>query len=64
MFFALVAYVAVLAGRSLFRIDEPRHSAVGIGLAGLSLLVMPVLSAAQRRAGLELGSRSAVADSK
>jgi hypothetical protein len=33
-------------------------------LAALSLLIMPVLSYAQRRAGRELGSRSAVADSK
>lgn len=32
--------------------------------AALSLVVMPVLSAAQRRAGRELGSASAVADSK
>ncbi|CCH19834.1 Protein of unknown function [Micromonospora lupini str. Lupac 08] len=30
----------------------------------MSLAVMPVLSAAQRRAGRELGSASAVADSK
>lgn len=36
----------------------------GIVLAALSLLVMPFLSAAQRRAGRELGSASAVADSK
>jgi divalent metal cation (Fe/Co/Zn/Cd) transporter len=40
------------------------HSPVGIGLAALSLLVMPVLSAAQRRAGREFGSAAAVADSK
>jgi hypothetical protein len=33
-------------------------------LAGSSLLVMPVLSYLQRRAGRELGSRTAVADSK
>ena len=37
---------------------------VGIVLAALSLIVMPVLSFTQRRAGRELGSRSAVADSK
>jgi divalent metal cation (Fe/Co/Zn/Cd) transporter len=37
---------------------------VGIVLAALSLLIMPVLSYAQRRAGRELGSASAVADSK
>ncbi|MGW1092511.1 cation transporter [Streptomyces sp. NPDC002596] len=33
-------------------------------LAALSLAIMPFLSAAQRRAGRELGSASAVADSK
>lgn len=33
-------------------------------LAALSLVVMPFLPAAQRRAGRELGSASAVADSK
>jgi divalent metal cation (Fe/Co/Zn/Cd) transporter len=37
---------------------------VGIVLAVVSLLVMPFLSHAQRRAGRELGSASAVADSK
>jgi divalent metal cation (Fe/Co/Zn/Cd) transporter len=37
---------------------------VGIVLAAVSLLVMPFLSHAQRRAGRELGSASAVADSK
>ncbi|MFI1978733.1 cation transporter [Streptomyces wedmorensis] len=43
---------------------EAEHSAIGIVLAALSLAVMPFLSAAQRRAGRELGSASAVADSK
>lgn len=33
-------------------------------LAAVSLLVMPLLSRAQRRTGRELGSLSAVADSK
>jgi divalent metal cation (Fe/Co/Zn/Cd) transporter len=37
---------------------------IGIALAAASLAVMPVLSLAQRRAGRELGSVSAVADSK
>lgn len=43
---------------------SPEHSPVGIGLAALSLVVMPWLSWAQRRTGRELGSASAVADSK
>ena len=63
-FFALAAYVAVDAVRSLLGFGEPRPSVIGIALAAASLVVMPVLSLTQRRAGRELGSRSAVADSK
>ena len=63
-FFALAAYVTVDAALSLAGMREPRPSTLGIVLAALSLAVMPVLSLAQRRAGRELGSRSAVADSK
>jgi len=63
-FFALAAYVTVESVRGLAGAAEADHSPVGIGLAALSLLVMPVLSYAQRRAGREFGSASAVADSK
>ena len=50
--------------RSLFGIGEAQHSTVGIALAAVSLAIMPMLSWAQRRTGRELGSLSAVADSK
>ena len=63
-FFALAAYVAVDAVLSLAGLREPEHSPVGIGLAALSLVVMPFLSWFERRTGRELGSASAVADSK
>lgn len=63
-FFALAAYVAVDSIRALFGAQEARPSTIGIALAAASLAVMPVLSLAQRRAGRELGSASAVADSK
>ena len=63
-FFALAAYVAVDALLSLLGVREARPSLIGIVLAAASLVVMPVLSMAQRHAGRELGSRSAVADSK
>ncbi|MYW48458.1 cation transporter [Streptomyces sp. SID161] len=63
-FFALAAYVTVDAVRALTGAGEATRSPAGIVLAALSLVVMPVLSAAQRRAGRELGSASAVADSK
>jgi divalent metal cation (Fe/Co/Zn/Cd) transporter len=63
-FFALAAYVAADAVLSLFGVREARPSLIGIVLATASLVVMPVLSLAQRHAGRELGSLSAVADSK
>jgi divalent metal cation (Fe/Co/Zn/Cd) transporter len=63
-FFALAAYVGVESVRALTGASEPEPSTVGIALAALSLVVMPFLSHAQRRAGRELGSASAVADSK
>jgi divalent metal cation (Fe/Co/Zn/Cd) transporter len=63
-FFGLALYVTVDAVRSLVGVDETQHSIVGIVLAAVSLVVMPVLSYAQRRAGREFGSLSAVADSK
>ena len=63
-FFALAAYVH-RRGRALLGVGgQPHHSPIGIGLAVLSLLVMPALSLAQRRTGREIGSLSAVADSK
>lgn len=63
-FFALAAYVTVESAVSLAGTGTAGHSVPGIALAAVSMLVMPVLSAAQRRAGRELGSASAVADSK
>jgi divalent metal cation (Fe/Co/Zn/Cd) transporter len=63
-FFALAAYVTVESVRALLGGADAEHSTVGIVLAALSLVVMPFLSTAQRRTGKELGSASAVADSK
>lgn len=63
-FFALAAYVTVESIRALVGGSEAERSTVGIALVATSVLVMPFLSLAQRRAGRELGSASAVADSK
>lgn len=63
-FFGLALFVGFDAVRALVTGAEAEHSGVGIVLAAVSLAVMPVLSYLQRRAGRELGSRSAVADSK
>lgn len=63
-FVGLAAYVTVDAILSLTGLREPEHSTVGIVLAALSLAVMPFLSWFERRTGRELGSASAIADSK
>ncbi len=63
-FFALALYVTGDSLLALFGGGEAEHSSVGLVLAALSLAIMPGLSYAQRRAGRELGSASAVADSK
>ncbi|MFF5476632.1 cation transporter [Streptomyces sp. NPDC012935] len=62
-FFTLAAYVTVDAIRALTGTGGAERSIPGIVLAAMSLAVMPFLSAAQRRAGRELGSASVVADS-
>lgn len=63
-FFGLAAFVTVDAVRSLLGTGQAERSTVGLALAAVSLAVMPLLSYGQRRTGRELGSRSAVADSK
>ncbi|WP_086666142.1 cation transporter [Lentzea kentuckyensis] len=63
-FFALAAYVTFESVLAVLGQERAEHSTVGIVLAAVSLAVMPGLSYAQRRAGRELGSASAVADSK
>ena len=63
-FFALAAYVTVTSLIALLTRVEVEHSALGIAITALSVIVMPFLSFAERRAGRELGSATAVADSK
>jgi divalent metal cation (Fe/Co/Zn/Cd) transporter len=63
-FFALALYVTIDAGLSLAGINTATHSPLGIVLTALSLVVMPFLSLLERRTGTELGSASAIADSK
>ena len=63
-FFALAAYVIIDAVFTLTGIEEVDHSPLGIGIATLSLLVMPALAWFEFRTGRELGSRSVQADAK
>jgi divalent metal cation (Fe/Co/Zn/Cd) transporter len=62
-FFALAAYVVAESVRDLLVGAEADESAVGIGLAVVSLLVMPALAMAKRRTGQALGDSVVLADS-
>ena len=64
-FFALAAYVSVNAILSLAGVlPEDEHATLGLVITALSVVIMPFLSFAERRTGRELGSATAVADSK
>jgi divalent metal cation (Fe/Co/Zn/Cd) transporter len=63
-FFALAAYVIIDAILALTGVEEVDHSPLGIGIATLSLIVMPVLAWFEFRTGRELGSKSVLADAK
>lgn len=64
-FFALAAYVSISAILSLAGVlPEAEHSPLGLVITALSVVIMPFLSFAERRTGRELGSATAVADSK
>lgn len=63
-FFGLAVFVATGSVRALVGAREADHSSIGIALAAVSLVVMPFLSWFERRTGRELGSASAVADSR
>src|SRR5215213_7625703 len=63
-FFALAVYVTATSVLALIAAVEVQHSTVGIILTALSVVVMPLLSYVERRAGREVGSATAVADSK
>ncbi|WP_150951622.1 cation transporter [Microbacterium testaceum] len=63
-FFALAAYVTATSVLALVGQVDVQHSTVGIVLTALSVVIMPFLSLAEGRAGRELGSATAVADSK
>ncbi|WDG17594.1 cation transporter [Microbacterium sp. Clip185] len=61
-FFALAMYVVASSAWALTTRVEAEHSLIGIILTALSVVIMPFLSLAERRAGREAGSATAVAD--
>jgi divalent metal cation (Fe/Co/Zn/Cd) transporter len=62
-FLALAVYIALQATYTVAAGGTPESSAVGLGLAVASLLVMPVLGLAKLRNARRLGSRALVSES-
>lgn len=63
-FLALSVYIAYESVSDLISRKAAEHSLPGIILAGVSLLVMPLLSRAKKQVGKELGSAAMNADAK
>jgi divalent metal cation (Fe/Co/Zn/Cd) transporter len=61
-FLALAGYVLVEATHSLWTHEVPDESAVGIGLAIVSLILMPWLAHRKSRLAVQLGSGALVAE--
>jgi divalent metal cation (Fe/Co/Zn/Cd) transporter len=63
-FFLVAAYVAVEASRTLIGADRPEASWVGIGLAAVTVVAMPLLAAAKARVGEQLGSSATTSEGR
>jgi divalent metal cation (Fe/Co/Zn/Cd) transporter len=63
-FVVLAAYVAFDAAQALIRREAPDASLVGIALASVSVIVMPLLARAKRRVAARLASAALAADSR
>lgn len=61
-FFLLAAYVTFESARDLWRGHRPEESPVGIALAAISLVVMPILGYRKQQVARALGSRALAAD--
>lgn len=64
LFVVLAIYVTYDSARSLLRREAPEESIVGIVLAAVSLVVMPLLVRAKRRVARGINSGALMADSK
>lgn len=63
-FVLLAIYVSYDSIKSLIRREAPEESLVGIGLAAVSLVVMPLLVRAKRKVARGINSPALMADSK
>ncbi|WP_455368780.1 cation diffusion facilitator family transporter [[Eubacterium] cellulosolvens] len=63
-FFILAFYVAFESIKKLYQFEAPNPSFLGIIIATLSIIIMPILSHMKYKTGKLLKSRSLIADSK
>ena len=63
-FFILAFYVSFESIRKLYQFEAPNPSILGIIIATLSIIIMPILSHMKYQTGKLLKSRSLIADSK
>lgn len=63
-FLALAVYVTYDSSLTLVRHETPERSILGIGIAAVSIVVMPLLARAKRRVAAGLGSAAMKADSR
>lgn len=63
-FFALSAYILLESGIALWKHEMPHESVLGIGLALLSLLIMPLLSWGKLKAAKEINSSALRSEAK
>jgi divalent metal cation (Fe/Co/Zn/Cd) transporter len=63
-FLALAVYVTIDAAMTLWTGEAPENSYIGIAIAILSLIVMPLLAAAKRKVASSIKSQAMHADSR
>ena len=63
-FLLLAAYVLFEAATSLLRREAPEASRIGVVIATISLIIMPLLARAKRRVATRMNSRALAADSR
>ncbi|MEP6925293.1 MAG: cation transporter [Pyrinomonadaceae bacterium] len=63
-FLGLATYIAFDAIKSLLLREPPNESYIGIVVAALSVIVMPILARAKRRVAVDLNSHAMKADSR
>jgi divalent metal cation (Fe/Co/Zn/Cd) transporter len=61
-FFLLGAYILYESGKKLGLAEQPETSTIGLILAFLSLIVMPLLAVLKKRTAVAIGSRALAAD--